>query len=212
MPETKEQEEQRLLKELEGKNIAYYQTLLSSWIDTRMERDKSVITLSAAAIGLLVTILIMVGVNGILLKALAIGSFIGFAGAIWISLKIYELNAEHLIYSLKGGREKDPKLEKCDKWSMRLFCFGVICMIFMGIATSFTAKGEKMIDSNKKPTEEQRLKESINDIHKLTPKDLEIGKSLSGVGSLSPQNIQTTPPQPSKNSNIGKNISDKSRK
>ncbi|MCK5160085.1 MAG: hypothetical protein KAQ99_00775, partial [Candidatus Aureabacteria bacterium] len=86
MPETDDQREKRLLKELEGKNIAYYQTLLSSWIHTRMERDKAVITLSAAAIGLLVTILTAFGINGIWPRLLVIFAFIGFVGAIWIGL------------------------------------------------------------------------------------------------------------------------------
>ena len=78
MPESDEQREKRLLKELEGKNIAYYQTLLSSWIHTRMERDKAVITLSAAAIGLLVTILTAFGLSGIWQRILVILAFVGF--------------------------------------------------------------------------------------------------------------------------------------
>jgi len=41
MPESKEEAEKRVLRELEGKNIAHYSVLLSSWIQTKMERDKT---------------------------------------------------------------------------------------------------------------------------------------------------------------------------
>ncbi len=63
MTETTEQAEQRQLKELEGKNIAHYSILLNAWINIEMKRDKILVTLSVAAIGLLVTILTTVGVE-----------------------------------------------------------------------------------------------------------------------------------------------------
>jgi len=184
MPESDEQREKRLLKELEGKNIAYYQTLLSSWIHTRMERDKAVITLSAAAIGLLVTILTAFGLSGIWQRILVILAFVGFVGAIWIGLRIYELNADHLVESLKGGSGKSPKLERFDKWSKRFFCVGLISMISLGLVTALNNEGGVMSDKDKKSSQKQSIKESVDGVQKLSPKDLEIGKSLSGIGNL----------------------------
>lgn len=192
MPETEDQREKRLLKELEGKNIAYYQTLLSSWIHTRMERDRAVITLSAAAIGLLVTILTAFGISGIWQRILVISAFVGFVGAIWVGLRIYELNADHLVESLKGGSGKSPKLERFDKWSKRFFCVGLISMILLGLVTAFNNGGGTMSDKDKNSSKKQPIKESVNGVQKLSPKDLEIGKSLSGIGNLSPQNLQST--------------------
>jgi len=192
MPESDEQREKRLLKELEGKNIAYYQTLLSSWIHTRMERDKAVITLSAAAIGLLVTILTAFGLSGIWQRILVILAFVGFVGAIWIGLRIYELNADHLVESLKGGSGKSPNLERFDKWSKRFFCAGLISMILLGLVTALNNEGGVMSNKDKNSSQKQPIKESVNGVQKLSPKDLEIGKSLSGIGNLSPQNLQST--------------------
>ncbi len=37
----------------EQKNVAFYQTFLSAWIENRMETDKQILTLSSLAIGLL---------------------------------------------------------------------------------------------------------------------------------------------------------------
>jgi len=192
MPESDEQREKRLLKELEGKNIAYYQTLLASWIHTRMERDKAVITLSAAAIGLLVTILTAFGLSDIWQRILVILAFVGFVGAIWIGLRIYELNADHLVESLKGGNGKSLKLERFDKWSKRFFCAGLISMILLGLVTALNNEGGVMSDKDKNSSQKQPIKESVGGVQKLSPKDLEIGKSLSGIGNLSPQNLQST--------------------
>ncbi|MDP3041494.1 MAG: hypothetical protein Q8N62_01985 [Candidatus Omnitrophota bacterium] len=189
MPESAEERQKRELKELEGKNIANYQVLLSAWIQTRMERDKAVVTVSAVAIGLLVTLLTTVGVYGFWQRLLTIGAFLGFLGAIWISLTIYELNANHIEYSLRGGNDKDPKLEKCDKLSKIFFSLGIICMMLLGLIATFTNKGGDMAKEGKKSNAEQKLKESINGVQKLSPTQLEIGKSLSGIGNLSPQNL-----------------------
>lgn len=79
MSESIKDAEKRALRELEGKNIAHYSILLSTWIETKMERDKTLVTLSAAAIGLLVTILTTVGVKSlweIPLFAFAVTSFL----------------------------------------------------------------------------------------------------------------------------------------
>ena len=215
MPETDEQREKRLLKELEGKNIAHYQTLLSSWIHTRMERDKAVITLSAAAIGLLVTILTAFGITGIWQRLLVILAFIGFVGAIWIGLRIYELNADHLVEALKGGSGKSPKLERFDKWSKRFFCLGLISMILLGLVATFNIEGGVMSDKNKSSSQKQPIKESVNGVQKLSPKTLDVGKSLSGIGNLSPQNLQPAPTDQSGNNtnsnNSGGNTTDKSK-
>ncbi len=63
MPELKDDREKRKLRELEGKNIAHFSVMLSAWVQTKMERDKTLVTLSSAAIGLLITLITTVGVN-----------------------------------------------------------------------------------------------------------------------------------------------------
>lgn len=112
MSESIKDAEKRALRELEGKNIAHYSILLSTWIETKMERDKTLVTLSAAAIGLLVTILTTVGVKSlweIPLFAFAVTSFLA---TIWSSITIYQLNSEHLENTIKGSSTRDPRLEK----------------------------------------------------------------------------------------------------
>jgi hypothetical protein len=62
MPESDDEREKRLLRELKAKNVAHYSVMLDAWIQTRMALDKSLITLSAGGVGVLVTLLTTVGV------------------------------------------------------------------------------------------------------------------------------------------------------
>jgi len=142
MSETPEEAQKRSLKEelkeeLEGKTIAYYSGLLAAWTQTRMEKDKALITLSAFAIGLLVTLLTTtVGVRSILelvFFAVAVGSFLITILSI---LKIYQLNSEYLEEAIRGSSEKDPRLGKYDKLSSRSFITGLISVILIAVVSA----------------------------------------------------------------------------
>ncbi len=198
MAETEDQREERLLRELEGKNVANYSVLLSAWIQTKMERDKTLVTLSAAAIGLLVTILATVGVNSVWEILFYVISVTSFAVTIWSSLKIYQLNSEHLEEAIRGASGKDPRLEKYDIRSIKAFIIGSISAVLIGIlsASSQLITSEENIMSKKSGTTKSTvkpvtIKESVNGVSGLNPNSLS-KKSLNGVGSLSPQQPQQT--------------------
>lgn len=61
----KEEEEQHTKSEIEGKNIAYYQSHVDAWFLTRLEKDKAIFTVSSVGIGFLATILTTVGIKHI---------------------------------------------------------------------------------------------------------------------------------------------------
>jgi len=196
MPESKEEAEKRALRELEGKNIAHYSVLLSAWIETKMERDKTLVTLSAAAIGLLVTILTTVGVNNVWeipLYAIAVCSFLI---TIWSSLVIYQLNSKHLEDAIRGSSEKDPRLEKYDKRSIRAFIVGSVSALLIGILSASSQLNESEVkdmadkDTTSKVTSKTAtLKESVDGVTNLNPSDT-ISKSLDGITNLNPQATQ----------------------
>jgi hypothetical protein len=104
--ESEEERQKTMLKELEGKNVAYYSVLLTAWIQTRMERDKTLVTLSAAGIGLLVTILSTSGVKSSLQLAFFVGSFAGFLITIWSCVQIYQRNSLHIEQEIRGSEQK----------------------------------------------------------------------------------------------------------
>ena len=196
MSETEEQAEKRALKELEGKNISHYSVLLSAWISTKMERDKTLVTLSAAAIGLLVTILTTVGVNNIWEIPLFIVAVSSFLITIWSSLVIYQLNSEHLESALKGSSEKDPRLEKYDKRSVRAFVTGAFSALLIGVISAgfqLYTKEESIMAKKEPPsktvTKQVFLKDSVDGVTGLNPNTI-MNKSVDGITNLNPQATQ----------------------
>ena len=178
MTESKEDREKRHLRELEGKNIEHYSVLLQAWIQTKMESDKTLVTLSAAGIGLLVTILTTAGVRRIWEVLLYLGSFAGFLTTIWTSLTIYQLNSKHIETELKQSTGQDLKLEKYDKRSKRAFIFGAICACLIGVVAATNEVSSKMgvnLAENKETTSQV-----IRDI-----------KSLDGLSKLRPESTQS---------------------
>ncbi len=108
-PETDEERKVRLLKELEGKNIAHGSVMLSAYITSRLEVNKAIFTFSSAAIGLLV----IVFKNPLSGTGIASGFYILtmilFVAAIVSTLLVYASNANLIESYIKGEREKKEK-------------------------------------------------------------------------------------------------------
>ena len=212
MSESSQQAEKRVLRELEGKNIAHYSILLSAWIETKMERDKTLVTLSAAAIGLLVTILTTVGAKHFWEIPLFAFAVISFLVTIWSSLTIYQLNSEHLEEAIRGSSVKDPRLEKYDKRSVRAFIIGSVATLLIGVSSAsyelINPKVNKMTSDNSGKS--IILRESIDGVTKLKP-SLE-KKSLDGITNLNPQVVQQTTQSAITTQNSSTSTSDTTKK
>ena len=214
MTESNEEREKRVLRELEGKNIAHYQVLLSSWIKTRMEQDKMIITLSAAAIGLLITVITAIGIRGFWPYFFAITAIVGFIIAICSCLHIFQFNAKHLEENLRSKNTKNTSnlLKKLDKLTISSFYMGIICAVLMAVFMSFQKTGGLTMGEKKQdtPKKVEKTQKSANGIKKLSPKDLETGKlttgekkqdtpkkvekiqeSVNGIKKLSPKDLET---------------------
>lgn len=180
MSESNKEKDTRLLKELEGKNIAHYSIMLSAWVQTRMERDKTLVALSAAFTGLLITILTTIGVNDLYELGLVFIAFIGFGTCIFSSLTIYQLNAEHIENELRGKSTEDLKLEKFDKLSINSLRIGVLFFILFGFlnAINFITNKEVIMSNNSK----KMFETSRTGTEKL---------SVSGIGGLKPSTPST---------------------
>ena len=180
MAESEEEREKRNLRELEGKNVAFYSTLLSAWIQTRMERDKTLITLSSAAIALLVTILTAIGINQIYTLFFCVVAFLCFGLCVGTSLHIYQLNSIHLENEL-GSENKDIKLEKYDKVPSIFFLFGVFFLCSFGVSS---ANLSFLKTENLKVNNQNNIQ--INTVEKED-------KSLGGIGRLKPKEPANKP-------------------
>ena len=197
MPETDDQREKRLLRELEGKNVAFYSVMLQSWLDTRMEKDWTLVTLSAAGIGLLITILTTVGVKHYWELSLYLGAAAGFGFSIWTNLEIFEINASHIEKIIRGTESSSPTLERHDKLALRGFMLGTAFFIALGISASIgqlQGKRAKAMEKSGKSsisTEAQAAKLNSPTAPAGVQSSAQERRSFSGVGALRPESTQT---------------------
>jgi len=118
------------------KDTAYYSALLSAWIQSRMERDRTLITLSSAGIGLLLTLSSTVGPNSKAILALYCLGFLGFTVAIFSCLHIYQRNSRHIERQLTEPPASDPTLSRFDRLSWAAFFLGVASVVGIGILSA----------------------------------------------------------------------------
>ena len=123
----------------DGKDVAYFSALVTAWIETKMERDKTIVTLSAGAIGLLVTLLTTVGVKTPWMLLLYTGAVGGFAVAAGYSIVIFDSNSVHIEEVIKGGTEDNKTLRRLDKRTLTFFTLGVIFTVLIGVTAAVTS-------------------------------------------------------------------------
>jgi hypothetical protein len=153
--ETKDEERARLLREQEGRNVQHYMVLATAWVNTLMEHDKTIITLSSGAIGLLITILTTKGVEEGWHIALYVIAFIAYIATIIVTKRILKDNAlvvENEIRETIGQAPiKIPDLKKFDRLADWSFIVGTIVFAFIGILTAVSKLQETLPKTETKP-------------------------------------------------------------
>ena len=152
----------------DAKSVAHYQTLLAAWINVNLERDRTLMTLATAGIGLLVTILTAVGIRSLWVIALYAGAFIAFLGTIGFSFQLYRANAKTLSNEITQTESERPNLRGLDQKAMWSFVIGVALSISIGVASaihSLTLEG----DMGEKSTNGEKFEKSLDGIENLRP-------------------------------------------
>jgi hypothetical protein len=190
-PETPEEERSRKHAELQGKNVAQYSVLLTAWIQTKMEHDKTLVAASLGGIGFLLSVLSFAGVSAWWEIIFFAGAFVGFITTVLSALTIYKRNAKHLENEIRGNEKAALKLEQLDKIIEWAFWSALICAIVIG---SNLAWSKYMAHSNTpfKTSDTTQLNESLIGVERLSPKQDEV-KSLAGIENLRPQAQQISP-------------------
>jgi len=120
--------ENKKSEELIGKEVAFYETFLSAWVENRMEIDKQVLNLSALAIGLLFFFYDKL-CNSLHLFLWCLAN-ISFISSIILILRIFHLNSGYIEKILKDKEEEvmnlEKRLNKNTQWSFRIFIFGIV--------------------------------------------------------------------------------------
>lgn len=187
------------------KDIEFYAAAVAGWLNTRLERDKSLLALSAGGIGLLITLLTTVGVSsaeGLVLHLMAMFSFLA---CLVVVLIIFEKNSSHIEDALKlGAPPLDPLLTKLDNIAVAAFGLGIIFSSVIGISAainSYSTNKEKIMANESKQknltTNSTYTADSVNGISNLKP------SQESNKSSNERENPKPLSPQSSSNSTSG---------
>ena len=173
MPESPEERERRSLRELENKNVAHYSVMLDAWVQTRMARDKTLITLSAGGVGVLVTLLTTKGISQLWEIGLYLVSFLGFLITIFLALTLYQKNSELIENGLRGESSEHLKLKTFDRATIVAFYFGAVFAVAVAVSSA--------------------LSQTSNGVQTMSDHE-PMKKSLDGINNLKPQPPQEQPP------------------
>lgn len=182
----------------EPKDVEFYAANLNAWFNTRFELDKSLLTLSAGAIGLLITLISTVGaksIESLILYFLSLVCFILCLGAL---LLIFRGNAKHLEEVVNNQATNDPFLKILDRAAALSFMLGVIFASIIGISTAINTYIEKEhVMSDKKNIPGTPAFDSVNGIANIRPSRNE-KMSVEGITNMRPSAPEPKP-QPTTN-------------
>ena len=174
------------------KHVEFYASTVNAWFNTKLEHDKSLLTLSVGAIGFLVTILTSVG-SSIELLTLYLSAIFSFIICLIAVLVIFKLNSTYLTELLNRTTSKSGQLlQNLDSIALITFGVGVLLTAIIGGVTAINTykdKGESMSNETKKAANQIQTNESFHGASKLQPATA-VTKSFVGAGALQPQ--QTT--------------------
>lgn len=173
------------------KQVAWYAACLEGWISTRLEHDKSLLTLSAGGIGLLITLKATIGVQSFCSFVAFVLAITAFVVCIIVVLLIFERNSKHLEEAVKGGKHHDKLLAFLDRSAIFAFLAGIVlsCGVgFAGAVHSLDAKiGSNMADSKNTSVKvgPRMAQDSVNGIYGMSPGKV-FKKSFNGIANMAP--------------------------
>jgi hypothetical protein len=173
-------------EEIQQKEVEFYAAGLNAWYNTRLEHDKSLLTLSAGGIGLIITLLTTIGVTSSEALVLNIVAILCFLICLFSILAIFKKNSSHLERVIQGENLPDFLLGILDKVSNYSFILGVIFSVIIGISvaiTSYSSKEKTMVHDEKPQANTTRITvgDSFNNIAALKPSSITPQSSNTGT-------------------------------
>jgi hypothetical protein len=160
------------------KDIQFHAGSVNAWYSTSLEYDKSLLALSAAGIGLLLTLLTTGRIKSVVMVVLYVVAIIFFLVCLLSVLSIFRGNRRHIEQVLSGNGALDPILGVLDHVALISFIVGVILTTVIGISTAV------LFTSEEKPMSAE-IKQAV-----VVP---DFNKSFNGVGNL--QSTASAPAQ-----------------
>jgi len=173
------------------KRMAFYSNVLNAWIQTKMEVDKTLILISSAGIGFLITLLAnkkyIYPTDFITFPT----AFTSFSVVIFSCFLIFCRNSSYLKTLLKNPDAKyDVWLCILDYLAKSFFIIALICTLIIGVSIGFNQlyqsknnKGGTIMSDNK--SKKTSINESLNGLNNLDSEKID-KKSLTGFGDFNP--------------------------
>lgn len=187
------------------KEVEFYAAKANAWFNTKLEYDKSLLVLSAGAIGLLITLLTTVGVNSFALLLVFFASIISFVVCLITVLAIFSRNAKHLEDLIAGKRTDDPILGFLDSLSIFTFILGIILASIIGLATAMNDVISKEATMSDKKESNLAIG-SVNGARNIAPQGME-KRSFNGAQNVAPPKLNSSTSNSSGNSLSGQSQS-----
>ena len=165
------------MRDKSEKEVAYYSAIVNGWLTTRLEHDKSILTLSSGAIGLLVTLLTALGAATSTIFILFVFATVSFLVAIISVVTIFKRNATHLEKVAKKKESTDPVLRFLDNLASYSFIVGVLFTLAIGLSV-----GARSLQSDKEydMSKDKSVKTMVDTSTKVDK------KSFDGIANLGP--------------------------
>ena len=183
-----------------SKYIEFNSQSYASFYNTKLEKDKSILTLSVAGLGFLITFTNFAEKLGVFSYVIFLLSALAYLICIFNVITIFDKNALYIIeVTTNSGKddELELQLKKHDKIAIHSFYLGILLSFALGLSTSIQSQIEEFPVSEKNKTSQvtgQQFNESFAGV-----KDL--NKSFSGLSAMKPK--------PSKPSQTTQNTSSK---
>lgn len=160
--------------------------MISAWINSKMERDKQLLGLSASGIGLLVTLLRTVGASNKLQIVCFCLALICFLITVILVICILDQNSKHIEEILNNSKTQESKvLQYLDHIAAISFVVAMVSIIIIGFSISLSNLSEK---ENTMSKEQQN-----NNQAKFTKTENDVSEfSLNGIANLRPQSPEVS--------------------
>ena len=161
----------------ELKEVEFYSNQVQAFFTTALEKDKSILTLSSGAIGLLITFGSNFNITNTAEKLLYIFSLISFLICIIILILIFDKNKDYIIADIKEKKElvnkHEQTLKYLDNSAMFLFLLGVILATILSISLIIKPKTKENLMNR-----DDIIEKTVKEIEKR----IQNGENIQAIG------------------------------
>ncbi len=128
-----------------------------SFYSTKLEKDKSILTLSVAGLGFLVTFINFTSIFKPYEFIFFLIAAVCFMVCILNVVKIFDKNAEYIVLlttDAGGIEEKEAELKKLDKWAIKSFYLGIVMAFALGACTAMSNSNKEVGNVGKQKVEQ----------------------------------------------------------